>query len=72
MSGPTERLRVTIDAALCTGQGRCYRLAPGIFVADDEDKGHVQQETVSADQRGVLERAVQLCPEQAIRVEPVE
>ena len=28
-------MRVSVDAALCTGHGRCYALAPQLFAPDD-------------------------------------
>jgi ferredoxin len=28
-------MRVTVDAGVCTGHGRCYALAPEVFGPDD-------------------------------------
>jgi ferredoxin len=56
---------------LCTGHGRCYRLAPDLFEPDEEDLARVKVDQVDADHRDLLNRVVKLCPEQAIRVEPL-
>ena len=29
-------MKLTIDAAMCTGHGRCYTLAPDLLTYDDE------------------------------------
>ena len=29
-------MKLTIDAAMCTGHGRCYTLAPDLLSYDDE------------------------------------
>ena len=31
-----HRMKLTIDAAMCTGHGRCYTLAPDLLSYDDE------------------------------------
>jgi ferredoxin len=58
--------RVSVDADLCTGHGRCYTLAPDVFEPDEV--GHCV--VLVADVPGELEpQAVageQNCPEQAI------
>jgi ferredoxin len=58
---------VTIDRERCTGHGRCYALAPGIFDADADGYGMVVDDGVldaSAVQR--VRRAEATCPERAI------
>lgn len=71
MPESNQTFKVSIDPELCTGHGRCYRLAPDIFAPDDEEKGQVILPTVGADKWEELDRAVKLCPEQAIRADPV-
>jgi len=29
-------MKITVDAELCSGQGRCYVVAPDLFSPDDE------------------------------------
>lgn len=63
-------MRVTVDATLCVGHGRCYALAPEVFGPDDV--GHA--EVLVSEVDGVLAEQARLgeqnCPERAIRVEP--
>jgi ferredoxin len=60
--------RLEIDAARCTGHGRCYSLVPGLFDADEYGHGQlVESAEIDPDQ---ARKAVWNCPEQAIRFEP--
>ncbi len=63
-------MKVSVDAELCSGHGRCYVLSPGVYKADKEGynaaRGGVleipigHEEAARAGQRG--------CPEHAIRL----
>ena len=63
-------MKVTVDAELCSGHGRCYVLAPAVYKADAEGYNAAcgtvleipagQEEAARAGQRG--------CPEHAIRL----
>ena len=61
-------MRLTIDANLCSGQGRCYTLAPDLLDYDDE--GFVVQRgttiDVPAGQEAAAREAALSCPEGAI------
>lgn len=63
-------MKVSVDATLCVGHGRCYVLAPDVFAPDDF--GHADVRVHEVD--GVLAEQARLgeqnCPERAIRVEP--
>jgi ferredoxin len=64
-------LRVVLDAAACTGHGRCYSLAPEVFDADAE--GHcvvLVAELVTPDLEAQARLGVDNCPERALRVQP--
>jgi ferredoxin len=64
-------MQLRIDAERCTGHGRCYSLAPGLFEPDDEGHGVVLADgTVPAGQEEAARRAVTNCPERAITLEP--
>ena len=61
-------MRVRVDAARCTGHGRCYVLAPGVF--DDDDDGYnaavgTEVDIVDTD---MARKAIASCPERAITV----
>jgi ferredoxin len=61
-------MKVIVDDAVCTGHGRCYRLAPAILSADDEGYVAVRGEPIEFPdaQRELAEEIVGTCPEQAI------
>jgi ferredoxin len=63
-------VKLTVDAGLCRGHGRCYTLAPDLL--EDDDEGYVtvrgQEITVPADQVVVARNAADSCPERAIAV----
>lgn len=60
-------MRVTIDHDRCTGHGRCYVLAPELFVDDDEGYGQVLGDgAVAPAHVDAARKAVQSCPERAV------
>jgi ferredoxin len=71
-SGSTERsalVKLSIDAGLCQGHGRCYDLAPGLFGDDEEGYGKVLGDgIVPSSAIDDARRSVLNCPEQAIRL----
>jgi ferredoxin len=60
--------RVSVDPELCTGHGRCYSLAPGVFDADEFGHSVVIAEQVSGELEGQAVAGEQNCPERAITV----
>ena len=63
-------MRVVIDAERCSGHGRCYVLAPSLFVDDDAGYGQLRGDgTVTPEHEADAQRAVVACPEQAITLE---
>lgn len=63
-------MQLRIDEERCTGHGRCYGLAPDLFVDDDEGNGQVVGDgTVASDQEELARKAVANCPERAITLE---
>ncbi|WP_322723706.1 ferredoxin [Streptomyces spongiae] len=63
--------RLVIDAARCTGHGRCYAMAPDLL--SDDEEGFVAQRgsdevDVPAGLLGQADEAEQACPERAVRV----
>jgi ferredoxin len=64
-------MKLTIDAAMCTGHGRCYTLAPDLLTYDDE--GFVSQRgttfEVPEDMLTAAREAALSCPEGAITID---
>jgi ferredoxin len=61
-------MRVRIDLEACTGHGRCYVLAPGVFDADDVGHSVALYDEVPVDLEDQARIAVANCPEQAISI----
>ena len=57
-----------VDAAKCTGHGRCYSTSPQLL--SDDDEGYVtlrgSSTAIEDDQLADAERAVAACPERAL------
>lgn len=63
-------MKVSIDAELCQGHGRCFSLAPGLFEFDDLGNGVVIGDGVLNEQTLELAQLAQAnCPEHAISIE---
>ncbi len=58
--------RVCVDPELCTGHGRCYTLAPGVFDADEVGHSIVLVDEVCGDLEQQAMIGEQNCPEGAI------
>ena len=61
-------VRVVVDPDRCEGNARCLEAAPGVFELGDDDQAHVILERPSEEQRTAVERAVRVCPRQAISI----
>jgi ferredoxin len=63
-------VKVTIDADICQGQGRCFSIAPNIFDFDDLGNGVVIGDGVLTIETIESARLAQSnCPEHAIFIE---
>jgi ferredoxin len=63
-------VRLEIDRTRCQGHGRCYALAPDLFEPDDLGYSVVTGKGISAvpeDRVAVARKAVDACPERAVR-----
>jgi ferredoxin len=58
--------RVQVDQLSCEGHGRCQNAAPEVFRLDDEDISHVILDPVPANLQPNVDRAIRLCPRQAV------
>jgi ferredoxin len=62
-------MKIVIDPGACSGNGRCYTLAPELFTDDERGYGQVVGDgTISDDQLELAQRAVLACPEDAISI----
>jgi ferredoxin len=60
-------MKLSVDAAICTGHGLCYAHAPDLFVDDDQGYSHViDGGTVPFGKQHEAREAVGICPEGAI------
>jgi ferredoxin len=64
----SRRVKIRINAAACTGHGRCYILAPEIFQPDDQGHSVALFTEPPDDLRDKAGLAVDNCPEHAILV----
>lgn len=60
-------MRVVVNHEACEGHAKCEAAAPGIFEVRDDDKSHVLVDDVPESQREAVDRAIRICPRQAIR-----
>lgn len=58
-----------VDAAACTGHGRCYALAPDVFAPDDAGHCELLVDEVPAALEDQARTGAANCPEQAISLE---
>lgn len=58
--------KLRIDGERCVGHGRCYDLAPDLFVDDDRGYGQVTTADVSGARLGDARLAARSCPEHAV------
>lgn len=61
-------MRISIDAELCQGHGRCYEIAPELVEDDDRSRGFVIQPDVPAELVEKARAAVNACPERAVSI----
>jgi ferredoxin len=64
-------MKLTIDAKLCSGQGRCYTLAPELLTDDDDGFVTARGTTIDvpAGQEAAARDAALACPEGAVSIE---
>ncbi|MSO87979.1 MAG: ferredoxin [Acidimicrobiia bacterium] len=61
-------MRIAVDTTLCTGHGRCYSLAPEVFVGDDDGYCVSVAVEVPIGLEAEALKGLRNCPERAIRV----
>ncbi|GJF09061.1 cytochrome P450 [Mycolicibacterium cyprinidarum] len=64
--------RVEVDADLCQGHAMCELEAPGVFTVPKRGTVEITDAEPSDDIREDVERAVEMCPTQAIFIKEKE
>jgi ferredoxin len=59
-------MKVVVNQDKCEGHGKCAKAAPEVFRLGDDDLSQVLVEDVPAELIEKVERAIRLCPRQAI------
>jgi ferredoxin len=59
-------MKVRVDPDLCEGHGKCQQQAPAVFELRDDDMSYVLMDEIPESERENVERAIRLCPRQAI------
>jgi ferredoxin len=63
-------MKLTVDAGVCCGHGRCYTLAEGLLEADEEGFVTARDKIIDVpdDQVDAARNAAGSCPEGAVRL----
>ena len=61
-------MRVHVNPDMCEAHGKCEMTAPEVFELGDDDLSRVKLDPVPEELREKVERAIRLCPRQAISV----
>ena len=61
-------MKLSVDAARCTGHGRCYSLAPAVFGEDDHGRCVLRLIEVPPEHQRAARIAVANCPEDALEI----
>jgi ferredoxin len=59
-------MKVTVNPDSCEGHGKCQEAAPEVFELRDDDLSYVLMDEIPEELREKVERAIRLCPRQAI------
>jgi ferredoxin len=61
-------VKVLVDYGLCESNALCAEAAPEVFEVRADDNLHVLQEEPPESLRAKVEKAVRVCPKQALRL----
>jgi ferredoxin len=64
-------MKVVVNSDMCEGHAKCELTAPEVFKVGDDDVSVVLIDDVPAELREKVDRAIRLCPRQAISWEKV-
>ncbi|HZY60386.1 MAG TPA: ferredoxin [Candidatus Binataceae bacterium] len=61
-------MKVVINYDLCESNARCMEVAPEVFQVRSDDRLYVLKEHPPEELRAKVEKAVRVCPKQAISI----
>jgi ferredoxin len=61
-------MKVRLDSVKCVGHGRCYELAPDVFLDDERGHCRIERDAVAKEFEASALRAEANCPEGAIEI----
>ena len=61
-------MKIVIDKVRCTGNARCWAIAPELYPLDDEGYISIEGFDVPPGQEDLARRAARACPERVIEV----
>ena len=59
-------MKINVDFDLCEANAVCMKVAPEVFLVDDNDELHIKVKDVPENLRAKVEEAVRRCPRQAL------
>ncbi len=59
-------MKVVVNADMCEGHGKCAMAAPDVFEVGEDEISVVKIEDVPESMKPAVDRAIRLCPRQAI------
>jgi ferredoxin len=61
-------MKIKVDHSLCEGHAKCMETVPEVFEVRDDDRSYVKLAEVPEAYRARVERAVRICPRQALSI----
>jgi ferredoxin len=62
----SQSMKVTVNTDMCEGHAKCEKAAPEVFKVGEDDVSVVLVDEVAPDDIEKVDRAIRLCPRQAI------
>jgi len=62
-------MHLRVESSQCIGAGQCVLIAPDVFDQDEDGTVVLLHDAVEADQEGVVQEAINVCPARVIAVE---
>ncbi|MDQ6674685.1 MAG: ferredoxin [Chloroflexota bacterium] len=59
-------MKVSVDHDRCEGHGKCQLAAPEVFELREDDLSYVKVDDIAEGRVDEVERAIRVCPRQAI------